>query len=168
MNNLEELFEEENQIDDKFVIDDYGKLDWAINKYAKNQVEIVRIKNYVKGIVDKIKFREAELLKPLVSSSEYLVGMSREFIDAEILHSSKKSVNSLKGSAGLRNSPEKVEIVNMENLVEWVEERKSKIIIKTVLISEVKKIDGWKDAPGIKIKPGDTKYFLKPDDGLVV
>jgi len=110
---------------DRFIIDDDGKANWAVQRIQEAQAEILQWRAYYKDALEKIEKRQ-------MGRIEYLKHMLAEYF-ATVPHHSTKTQDSYDLPSGklVRKFPGPKYETDDEKLIAWLKENKMTDFIKT-------------------------------------
>lgn len=150
-----------------FVVDTLEKVDWAVGKAALAEQRISDRSALVKEYKERLdKWLIAEN-GPDISTIEYMKGVTREFVTAEINKQGKKrSVSVPSGVAGLRKGSVVAEIQDEQKAIEYCKIHAPSAVKTKVTLdkAELKKLEA---GDGFTIVTNPETYYIKPNTGLM-
>ena len=172
MNDEEDVAAEiaEESGSERFMIDDDGKANWAIQKIKEAQAEIERWKEYYAGAMEKIERRQG-------SRIEYLKMMLRDYF-ATVPHHDTKTASSYDLPSGklIEKRPGPKFETDDEKLLPWLKENKMTDFIKVEtkekpMWGELKKTvtvngesvvtEDGEVVPGVTVVPQEPTFEIK-------
>lgn len=161
--------------DETYTIRDMSHANYIVKKLRevrnqKEEIEEVCLKQ-MQSYQDKIQRYRENVLKPLIGTETYLLGLIQEFAKRELEGSTKKSLKLIEGTAQFRTPPAKFEY-DEEVLLAFLQTDLPDFVKQTPSINkaDLKKagkvdkgallVDG-KTIPGVTITPQEEKFEVK-------
>lgn len=159
--------EAEEIVPEGFVVKDLQTADWCMTKMAIANTRIAEAERLRDAAIARVhewfENYTAEYNKTLEKMEEFL----RPFVAEHIKDTKSKTLKMINGKAGFRTTPEKIEIVNENELVEFAKKENIPVQIKeSVHKKDIKEyIKKTGHIPGcVKVIPGSEKFYITTED----
>jgi phage host-nuclease inhibitor protein Gam len=148
-----------------FVIDTTDKAEWALSKIGAAETRIADATERVAFVIARLKERLEHITATDRASVERLTDMLRPWANVEIAkRAGPRSVKTLAGVVGFRQSPARVEVTSLEGLPEScirIKKEADKAAIKALIESTGEIPDG------VELVPGDVKFYVEATSLMV-
>ncbi len=169
MNEIDFFQDDEQTLEQGFVIDTQEKAEWALRKCSTAEARIAENTQIAQALKARIDARLAQINAQPERTLESMTELLRPYAETEVAKGGKaKSVKLLCGTLGFRTAPASVVVTDETAALAWLEANGHAECIRTkreVSKSEVKALITAKgEVPeGIELKAGDTRFYVETE-----
>lgn len=168
--NLIELFEEIDQGDvekeiapEGFQVKDLKAANWCMTKMAIANTRIAEAQMLRKAFIEKVDIWYENYCHEYEDTLEKMEGFLRPFVGEHIKDSRSKTLKMVNGRAGFRTTPDKIEYLDEDKVVEFAETKNIPVQIKkSVKKNDIKSyIKETGEVPeSVQVIPGVEKFYV--------
>ena len=152
-----------NELYDKFEVRDLSAANWAAGKIVQANSKKAEIEAVAAEMHRKIDAWAEDAKK--THDTGYLEEMLREWTYNEIQGEKRRSVKLFGATAGFRKSPDRVDVLDENQAIEYCTAYHPDLVREKVTYSLDKKMvkDTGEIIPGVEIHPGVEKFYITED-----
>jgi len=158
--------EEQEIVPEGFQVKDLQAADWCMTKMTVANTRLSEAKALKNAAIEKINDWFINYSKDYVNTLDMMEGFLRPFVEERIQDTKSKTLKMINGKAGFRTTPEKIEIVNEDELVTFAKKENIPVQVKeSVYKKNIKKyIESTGHIPKcINVIPGSEKFYVSTE-----
>jgi hypothetical protein len=149
-----------------FVVDTAAKADWTIGRVLGIEARMGRRAELAAELHSRVDAWLTKAQAPDQDSVDYLTGLLRPYVEAELaLQRRSRTLSLPSGAAGLRRRPDRLELIDREAALAWCEEHAVEAVIvkKDLSKTELKKLvfERGEAVPGVDAALGSDELWIK-------
>jgi phage host-nuclease inhibitor protein Gam len=163
MDDMRDIDLYEGEIDKKtWAVTDIDSADFAVGKVLAAQSRMSERKAVADKLHAEIDRRLQEANEDDHATIEFMTGCLRPWVQAEIQALKGRTVKLVAGKAGLRRTPDRVEIDDEDALIEWAEDNAPELVRvkKRIDKKKLKETMKERDVPHVMEIPGMDKLTI--------
>jgi len=146
-----------------FEVKDLQSADWCMTKMAMANTRIAEAETLREAAIEKINTWFENYTHDYQNTLEKMEEFLRPFVEERIKDTKSKTLKMINGKASFRTMPEKIEILNEDELIEFAKKENIPVQVKeSVYKTDVKKyIESTGRIPEcVRIIPGSEKFYI--------
>jgi len=149
-----------------FTVDTADKADWTVGRVLSIEARMARRTELAAELHSRVDAWLTKTQTPDQDSVDYLMGLLRPYVEAELaLQRRSRTLSLPSGAAGLRRRPDRLELIDREAALAWCEEHAIEAVItkKDLSKTELKKLvfERGEAVPGVDAALGSDELWIK-------